>query len=140
MPHKPSAIAVVAILLVITAGCNPPKPVTTQEPVGFGGVMFSTKEDMKQRYPNAEWYAIGDKYIFCANDLPSYGRSRIEICGWIYRKQSIQWESVVNVIVHDIGKVALIHDEHNDTISVDGRANNRYMNKSVLTLQLDVLD
>ena len=79
-------------------------------------------------------------FMFCANVLPSYGSSRIEIHGWIFRRHSDQWEEFLSLHTNGVGHVMLSLDEKTGLFSVKGGANNKFMDQAVCTFDLNATE
>jgi hypothetical protein len=135
-----TALLISAATFICVACCQNTVPVT--EPAELGnteGKVVKASEDVKADFPDAEWLETKQdqvRFMFCANDLPSYGESRIEIRGWVYRSYSERWESVLVVQLTGVGKVTLSVDPNTRLFSAKGSANNKFLNESLCTFDL----
>jgi hypothetical protein len=106
---------------------------------GVGGKVLKTPEDVKDLFPDAIWLETQQgeaRFMFCANDLPAYGSSRIDIHGWVFRRHSNQWERVFAVRLNGVGRVTISVDSDAGLFSAKGSANNKFLDKSVFTFDL----
>jgi hypothetical protein len=138
LPRLFLGIATIATM----AGCQRERePTATGDRGGelIGGPMSTARTSTKALFPNADWletnYA-GLEFMFCANDLPAYGNSTIEVHGWAYRQHSAQWESILKIRLMGLGRVALSVDSKSGAFVVKGTANNKFLDQSVLMLDL----
>jgi hypothetical protein len=74
--------------------------------------------------------------MFCAYDLPAYGNSRMEIQGWVSRRHSKVWESLLTVRLNGVGDVKLSIDPKMGLFSAKGSADNKFKDESVCTFDL----
>jgi hypothetical protein len=137
---KHTTLLMAAAALICAAGCQNDPPIPAPRAVEAGeGKMLKTRDDVKALFPDAEWLQVQlgeEKYMFCANELPSYGNSKIDIHGWVFRRHSGLWESVLTVQLTGVGGVKLMVDPKTCLFSVTGCANNKFLDQSVCTFDL----
>lgn len=138
---KEATLLIGAAALICAAGCqknDPPKPAArTLEDTG--DKVLKTREDVKALFPDAAWLEAKQgeaSFMFCANDLPAYGSSKIEVHGWVFRRHSEQWEKVFTVRLNGVGGVKLSVDPKTGVFSATGSANNKFKDKPVFTFDL----
>ena len=101
--------------------------------------MLKTAEDVKALFPDAEWLESQlpeARFMFCANYLPAFGSSKIDIHAWVFRRHSGQWENISLVRLNGVGKVVLSVDPKTRVFSVKGAANNKFLDQLVFTFDL----
>jgi hypothetical protein len=110
-----------------------------QAQVLAGGNVYKTREEVRALFPKAKWleFKHGEaSFLFCANDLPAYGNSRMEIQGWAFRSPTKVWESVLTVQLNGVVDVKLSVDPKTGLFSAKGSADNRFKDESVCTFDL----
>jgi len=126
--------------LICAAGCQKTASMRMAQALGDAeGKVLKTHEDVKALFPDAEWLESQQaeaRFMFCANYLPSYGSSKIDIHAWAFRRHSNQWESVFAVQLNGVGRVTLSIDPKTGLFSAKGSANNQFLDKSVFTFDL----
>jgi hypothetical protein len=127
----------VTALLCVTI-CQNAAPLPQAQVLG-GGKVYKTPEEIRVQYPKAKWLESkhGEtSFLFCANDLPAYGNSRIEIQGWVFRTYSKMWESVLTVQLSGVVEVKLSIDPKTGLFLAKGNAENKFKDVSVCTFNL----
>lgn len=104
-----------------------------------GSKVHKTREEVRSLFPRAKWIEINQgeaSFMFCANDLPAYGNSRMEIQGWVFRRHSKVWETVLTVRLDGVVDVTLSVDPKTRLFSAKGSADNKFKDQSVCTYDL----
>jgi hypothetical protein len=131
------AFGALAILLVVGCRRSEQLPELTLE--DHGGKVLKSREDVMAQFRSAVWLEAKhgeNQFMFCANDLPSYGNSKIDVHGWIFRDYSEQWESVLMVRLTGVLNVTLSVDPKTGLFSAKGSANNKFMNQVLCTFDV----
>lgn len=105
--------------------------------------MYKTREEVRALFPKAQWLETKQgetSFMFCANDLPAYGNSRMEIQGWVFRRHSKEWESVLTVRLNGVVDVKLSVDPKTGVFSAKGSADNKFKDESVCTFDLRAVE
>ena len=135
---KKALLRIGATALFFVTGCQDAAPLPEAQVLG-GGKVYKTREEVKALYPKAKWLETmqGEtSFMFCANDLPAYGNSRMEVQGWVFRRHSKVWESVLSVLLNGVVDVKLLVDPKLGLFSAKGSADNKFKDESVCTFDL----
>ncbi len=135
-----SSVAVFALSCSI--GCQKPASLSEGRPLG-GGNVYQTRDEVRALCPNANWLETEHdevSFIFCANDLPAYGNSRMEVRGWVFRPRTREWKNVLTVQLNGVVSVELSVDPKTGLFMAKGNANsNKFKDHTVCTLDLRAL-
>lgn len=106
--------------------------------------VLRTRDDLKALFRNAEsWLEAKQgetQFIFCQHVLPSFGCSKIDIHGWVFRSQAHRWERVFAIRINGAGQLRLSVDPNTGVLSATGTANNKLKGKTVFTFELSATE
>ena len=109
-----------------------------------GGRALKTREDVKASFDaNASWLEAkhgNTQFMFCENVVPSYGSSKIDFHGWVFRRHSNQWERLFLIRTNGVGGSGLSADPNTGIFSAKGTANNKFKNKTLFTFDLSATE
>jgi hypothetical protein len=129
---------IAATMLFCVTGCQDAAHLPKTQILG-GGTEYKTSEEVRALFPEAKWleFKQGDTdFMFCANVLPAYGNSRMEVQGWVFRHHSKVWENVLTVYLNGVVDVKLSVDPKTGLFSAKGSADNKFKDESVCTFDL----
>jgi hypothetical protein len=131
-------LRIAATALFCVSSCQDATPLPDAQVFG-GGNVYKTREEVRAQFPKARWLETkqGDtSFMFCANDLPAYGNSRMEVQGWVFTRHSKVWESVLTVQLNGVVDVKLSVDPKTGLFSAKGSADNKFKDEQICTFDL----
>lgn len=106
--------------------------------------VLKTREDVRALFDTAgSWLEAkhgGAKFMFCANTLPAYGNSTIDIHAWVFRSRSKHWDKLFSIRTNGVGKLGFSVDPKTGGFSAKGAANNKFKNKTVFSFDLNATE
>ncbi len=88
----------------------------------------------------AEWmeFEYADHKFLCGlSEYPTFGNSHLSVECWVFRDFSGEWERLLDSHCHGLGAGKMIFSEQSGVFELQGRANNQFRGKSVVTLDLN---
>ena len=144
MIRQTSTLLTVATLFL--TGCSAYHQQTSSTSIATDGEndVAKSREDVKRLVDTVDpWLETSFNnvpYLFVAKVLPTYGSSKIELHGWVFRQHSEQWERVFLVRTNGVGGIELSVDQESGIFSAKGTANNKFRNKKVFEFDLNATE